>query len=409
MKKILAISAFAAAMLLSEGVGNSCTSVIISGKVTPDGRPIMWKNRDTSTEENVLMQYPAENGCYSYMGIVDAGLKTTRKSIWIGTNSQGFSIMNTVSYNIAPAEDSGLSGANGTLMARALKVCADMDDFEHFLDTLSKPWRVATNYGVIDAKGNAAYYEINSREYFKYDVNDPAVAPKGYIVRTNFSFNGRPMQEGKGYARYMEANRQMEIACETGQLTPSFIFDKLARSYANALTGVDYRDPSHEGEWAYEHDIISRYKTTCSVVIQGVRPDENPELTTMWTIVGYPGTTPAMPAWEVGGNERISYLMRMDETGYSPLSHKGLELKKQIYVYDLDDQTDDKSYFHWSMLWNKEGTGITQKVMALESKVTDVYTPMLEKWRRKGHVNLKQLEAANTVAEAILEEGMQEY
>lgn len=400
MKKLFTFMAITAAMLLSEVRGISCTSVIISGRITPDGRPLMWKNRDTGAAENVMAHFPAEDGCYSYMGIVNSGLRK-QKSIWIGTNSQGFSIMNTVSYNIAPAEDSTLSGANGTLMARALKVCADMEDFEHFLDTLPKPWKVATNYGVIDAKGNAAYYEINSREYFKYDVNDTTVAPQGYIVRTNFSFNGRPMKQGKGHARYMEANRQMEIACRTGQLTPAFIFDRLARSYANGLTGVDYRDPSFDGKWAFEHDIITRFKTTCSVVIQGVRPDENPELTTMWTIVGYPGTTPAMPAWEAGGQDGISYLMRADEKGLSPLSHNGYELKVKAYEYDIDDQPE-QLYFRWDMLWNKEGTGITQKMMSLESKVTDIYTPYLEKWRRKGHLNLKQLAAANAAAETIL-------
>lgn len=400
MKKLFTFMAITAAMLLPEVRGISCTSVIISGRITPDGRPLMWKNRDTGAAENVMAHFPAEDGCFSYMGIVNSGLRK-QKSIWIGTNSQGFSIMNTVSYNIAPAEDSTLSGANGTLMARALKVCADMEDFEHFLDTLPKPWKVATNYGVIDAKGNAAYYEINSREYFKYDVNDTTVAPQGYIVRTNFSFNGRPMKQGKGHARYMEANRQMEIACRTGQLTPAFIFDRLARSYANGLTGVDYRDPSFDGKWAFEHDIITRFKTTCSVVIQGVRPDENPELTTMWTIVGYPGTTPAMPAWEAGGQDGISYLMRADEKGISPLSHNGYELKVKAYEYDIDDQPE-QLYFRWDMLWNKEGTGITQKMMSLESKVTDVYSPYLEKWRRKGHLNLKQLAAANAAAETIL-------
>ena len=29
-----------------------CTSAIISGKVTPDGRPLMWKHRDTGEENN---------------------------------------------------------------------------------------------------------------------------------------------------------------------------------------------------------------------------------------------------------------------------------------------------------------------------------------------------------------------
>ena len=36
-------------------VSEACTSVIISGKVTEDGRPIMWKNRDSGGGQNMMM------------------------------------------------------------------------------------------------------------------------------------------------------------------------------------------------------------------------------------------------------------------------------------------------------------------------------------------------------------------
>ena len=36
---------------------NACTSAIISGKVTPDGRPIMWKNRDAENLKNCVRSH----------------------------------------------------------------------------------------------------------------------------------------------------------------------------------------------------------------------------------------------------------------------------------------------------------------------------------------------------------------
>ena len=33
----------------------ACTSVIVSGKVTPDGRPYIFKNRDTPNQDNLVV------------------------------------------------------------------------------------------------------------------------------------------------------------------------------------------------------------------------------------------------------------------------------------------------------------------------------------------------------------------
>ena len=61
------------------------------------------------------------------------------------------------------------------------KICKNQQDFEHFLDTLSRPMRVEANFGIIDAYGGAAYYETNNTRYYKKDVNDPNLAPDGIL------------------------------------------------------------------------------------------------------------------------------------------------------------------------------------------------------------------------------------
>lgn len=47
----------------------------------------------------------------------------------------------------------------------------------------------------------------------------------------------------------------------------------------------------------FEQDFISRHESSCSVVVQGVKPGENPDLTTMWTALNYPPVSVALPLW----------------------------------------------------------------------------------------------------------------
>lgn len=129
-----------------------------------------------------------QGGKYSFIGIVNSGVKDPDE-VWIGTNSAGFSIMNTQSYNleeVGPGEERG--AANGRIMCMALEICATVEDFRHFLDTLSKPSMIEANIGVIDAAGGAVMFEVGYYGYVEYDANDPAVAPHGYVARSNYSF-----------------------------------------------------------------------------------------------------------------------------------------------------------------------------------------------------------------------------
>ena len=97
-----------------------------------------------------------------------------------------------------------------------------MEDFCHFLDTISKPSLIEANFGVIDAQGAAAMFEVDYYKYTMYDANNPKDAPYGYIARTNFSFAGE-VNRGAGYVRYMEADRVLMRASAMGGITPQGI------------------------------------------------------------------------------------------------------------------------------------------------------------------------------------------
>ena len=139
---------------------------------------------------------------YSFIAIVNS-VEDDPTDVWMGVNSAGFAIMNTQSFNlvdVAPGEERG--AANGRIMRRALEICATVEDFHHFLDTLAKPSMIEASLGVIDAQGGAQMLEVDYYKYVVYDANDPAVAPHGYVARTNFSFTG-DVNEGLGQVRYL--------------------------------------------------------------------------------------------------------------------------------------------------------------------------------------------------------------
>lgn len=388
----------------TEAISSACTSVIISGKLTPDGRPLMWKNRDTGSDQNMMKYFPAEEGKFSFVAVVDSH-SDKHSTVWIGTNSEGFSIMNTMSYNVKrDTLETGGKGSNGSFMKKALAVCRTVDDFEEFLKAQPQPWGVTTNFGVLDAKGGAAYFEVNYHEYFKYDVNDPEVAPEGYIVRSNYSLNGRPIEEGRGHARYIAADEMVKKAIAEGTVTPDFILKNMARNYCNPLIGLNLKSDTinkvKSGPWAFDTDFITRKTTTSSVVIQGVRPDENPQLVTLWSIISYPGTTVAVPVWECGGQEGLPRMLKANFSKVAPLGEMGYKMKESIYCWDYDNTEDNaKRYFRWDMLWNNQGTGYLQKVLKLEKEVLPPYQKALEKWQKKGQIDLKELKKLNDKAD----------
>lgn len=367
----------------------ACTSAVISGKITQDGRPLLWKNRDSGFEQNAVKYF--KGGKYPFIGVVNNVQNPTE--VWIGTNSAGFSVMNTQSYNLVevkPGEERG--DANGRVMKRALEVCATVEDFCHFLDTLSKPSLIEANFGVIDARGGAAMFEVGYYDYVMFDANDPKDAPMGYIARSNFSFSG-DLNAGSGYVRFMNEDVELMRAAATGAITPKWVFDELARCYKNQMLGIDLRDGTHNkphtSGWFVDKDFIPRRSTSSSVVVQGVKQGESASLTTMWTMFSYPGAGVAVPLW-VENAENLPQMVLFDpQIKTSPLCGQAVELKRKIFSYHQGGGTSD--YFNWELVYNPAGTGYMQRLAPVEREVFDRTRGVLEAWRAKGKVDAKQM------------------
>ncbi|MBQ3197617.1 MAG: hypothetical protein IJB63_05810 [Alistipes sp.] len=326
MKKIglLYVLAFVVAVF-TVVPAEACTSAVISGRATKSGRPLLWKHRDTGTEWNHIEHLKGKR--FAFTGLVNSA-DEERKEVWAGANERGFAIMNTASYNMKPDSLKYLPEREGEIMKQALGECATVAEFEEFLKNMPQPRALETNFGVIDAEGGAAYFEVWDYGYTKYDANDAAQYPNGYIIRSNYSFSGA-QDEGMGYIRYQNAEYLLHKAYATGALSAEWIFSSASRSFYHAILGNDALSSSPNG-WAIDQDFIPRNSSSASVVVEGVRKGENPDATTIWSVIGYPPCSYAVASW-VKAKDEIADVIAAADNGRSAVNRLAVALKREVF------------------------------------------------------------------------------
>lgn len=358
----------------------ACTTAIISGKYTADGRPLLYKHRDTGSLQNKLMHFT--DGKYSYVGIVNSTDKEG-KEVWGGYNSAGFAIMNSASYNINPT-NVGNEEREGIVMKMALQHCATLADFEKMLSDLPRPMHLSANFGVIDAQGGCAYYETNDIGFKKFDANDLSTAPMGYIIRTNYSFSG-DRERDMGLSRYQSSSGLFYKASLANGLSYRFLLQDVSRCLTHGITGADLYSimPENGDKPVYYpfRDFIPRYSTSSVIVVQGVKDKEPIKQTTMWTILGSPLTTPAIPIW-LNKDQIYPSSMFADETGNAKLCDWSLILKKRIFPIE---RGEGKDYISLSALASKDKKGVLQQILDIENQILDYSETTINKWGKDGH------------------------
>lgn len=302
--------------LLAAPFAEGCTSMIVSAKASLDGRPILWKHRDTSADNNFLYRVDGQ-GPLGYVALFNGAEELHLDEAWQGMNDAGFAIMNTVAYNL-PENAPDWADREGFVMARALSHCRTVDDFETLLRELPKPLGVRTCFGVLDADGNGAYFETDDYTWTRFDLKD---APDGVLIRTNYAYSGEP-DKGKGYIRHRNAEAVLAAQIASGSITPASLTEGLSRSFYHSVKGYDEAEGSDR--WAVDQDFIPRHSSTASIAIEGIRAGESPADIHMWANLGYPPcshvvcvTLDSIPAEALPTSEKGAY---------SPL---GLEASKR--------------------------------------------------------------------------------
>ena len=382
MNKTFIIIAFIFSSITST---EACTTAVISGKYTKDGRPLLYKNRDTWAINNRIMYF--NDAKYEYMGLVNSK-DSLGKSLWIGMNEMGFSIMNSASYNLNIGDTTKLNGLEGRIMKHALATCATVNDFEEYLASLEKPTRLEANFGVIDANGGAMLFELNNQKFVKFDANDPTVAPYGYILRTNYSFTGSFGEESSGYIRQNTVDDLFYDALSTNSFDAQFIMQDVTRGLKHSLLKTDlYLEyggiPENTDTYTFFHDFIPRQSSSSACVVQGVKSDENPEFTTLWSAVGFPLTSIVIPTWLKAKNDFPDVLKIDKELNDSPICDAALKLKKEVFPIRWG-KFATKFYININSIVNADKTGIRQKIKVDEDIIFLESNMKLEKWRSDG-------------------------
>lgn len=333
----------------------ACTSAIVSARLNPYGRPLLWKHRDTDTTDNKIEYVEGEDGHHSYVALFNASDRDLKEA-WMGMNDAGFAIMNTASYNIkddkVPASQ---MDKEGVLMTLALQTCRTIEDFQKLLDQYPRPMGVEANFGVIDASGEGAFFETNNHSYKVYWLSD---AKDGILIRTNYSHSGR-QNEGFGFIREQAACDILQPYIDECNVTPELLTENVSRNFYHALL---QKDLAREGEkWIIDQDLIPRYKSTATIVIEGCKPTAKPSKQdlaeyVMWTGMGYPPCAEIQPVWCT--KEGVDKSLRgIEADGHSPQCDK--VKARRAEVFPIHKGNGDK-YIQVDRLFNEKGTGYVQ-------------------------------------------------
>lgn len=272
-----------AAIAQETEIGEECTIGVACGRTTADGRPLLWKNRDTSRRDNVVLAL--DDGRIPYFGLCDAGRP---EAVWGGANAAGFCIVNAVSRDLPGGSDQG--PGNGGFMKLALQQCASIAEFEDLLrQTNGGGRRTRANFAVVDAHGGAACFEAGHRSYRRFDAAD---ADGGVLVRTNFAVSG-----GGKAGRERHARAQALVAAAAARpLTTHFVLQQILRDLAPPPSAAPGRDGALDAR-----ETIHRQNTVAGLVLHAVRPGDDPGWTAMWALLGPPLFTVAVPLFPASG------------------------------------------------------------------------------------------------------------
>jgi len=330
-----------------------CTIGVAIGNVTADGRPLLWKTRDFSSSPNNEVKY---NTSFKYKFICVSDSATSTLS-WMGVNEHGFAIVNSLSTDL-PTNTYG--PGDGTLMEDVLGNCLTVLDFQSYLDSTNVTGRsTQSNFAVIDSAGAAAIFETGGNVYYRFNAD---TAAHGYLIRTNFSMSGGGFE---GIQRYNRSSVLINNFYNGDTLDYKSILRYQMRDFSDSNSNpilVPYPGVWKSGvPYGYINTdySICREASVAAAVIQGVKPMEFPGLSTMWTILGQPATSVAIPYWPVGATPADA-----DGANTSPLCNEANEIRAKLFNY-----SPNVNYINTYDLLNGHGDGLWTCLFPLEDYI----------------------------------------
>ena len=213
----------------------ACTSAVVAPHRSSEGVPLLWKHRDNTKGTNTRIDYITD-GKYAYSAVVPNNKKYA-KGVYAGINEKGLGIISTATKNLPESTPEEYKACKrrrlkGGAMWNGLRECATIDEFEQMLKTTKRSRTSHSNFGVGDATGAVAYFEVWDVGYRRYDVSDSG--NDGFDVRANFSHAGDAKKRGSSLRRYNLIMNEMKE--HKGTFSP-FDFIGYSRSYNSVQYG----------------------------------------------------------------------------------------------------------------------------------------------------------------------------
>ena len=368
---------------------HACTIGVAAGRATSDGRPLLWKVRDQGEyPDNQVIWNDSASNPYGFIAVANAGDTLA----WMGVNEAGFAILNSNSLDLRGRADFG----NGSLMHHALGHCATVAEFSRLLDSTSVSGMrdVHANYGVVDATGAAWMFEVDDSLFWGYDADAGEENPDGFIIRTNFSMAGGGTN---GMARYLRSVALITEFCAGDSLN----YRNLLRYHSRDFSDENSQPISvpYPGQWnqTVPYGYIWTYLSICragsvsGVVIRGIEPGQQPWLTTMWTLLGQPASTIAVPVWPVGDPPAA-----MAGAPTAPLCDTANLIRDLLFDCAYDDYID--SY----KLRTETGRGLWRLVFSGEDSLFAAADRLDLAWGQRSAVASDPGSASSALAEQAL-------
>ncbi|MBN1481844.1 hypothetical protein EH223_05835 [candidate division KSB1 bacterium] len=262
---------------------------IVSPRLMYDGRPILWQNLDSDSADVYIKFFKGER--YNFFGLMN-GEDTSR--VYGGLNTAGFAI---VFSTFASSSDKSLN-MESVFIRQALGICGRLEDFSKLLDSTEISIGTNSSFACMDVYGAHKLFESGVTMRDPFDLKK---VPPGFLVRANFHFTN-PQVADKSYWRYHRSEALFASESAHKKLHNHIIMKQIARDMASIA--VDPGSLSSDGQASAppagfirtEHSV-NQYNTVSCLVIQGVRPGENPDFSTMWVILGEPICGVAIPLW----------------------------------------------------------------------------------------------------------------
>jgi hypothetical protein len=159
------------------------------------------------------------------------------------------------------------------------------------------------------------------------------------------------------------------MALAQNRLDPQYLLNSLSRNLTHGLTGVNLRaempDDGRSRAFVNFDDFIPRTSTAAAIMVVGAAKGEDPSQAMMWTLMGFPLTTVAVPVW-ITADKSLPRVLSMKEDMHSPLCDAAMTLKRRLFPVT---RGSGGKYMNVALLLNREKTGFLQRLSPVEEEI----------------------------------------